>query len=182
MRPDVYWMNLPMAGRLAIMARPRTGDWLDDEVSGWRAQGIDVVISLLEQEEISELGLQREASLCREQGIEFFSFPIPDRGVPDSLRDAVTLAQTVSKKIKEGSAVAVHCRAGIGRSSLVAACALVCSGLDPAAAFEVIGKARSVSVPDTDEQRDWVTAFRESAIAAGLASAMQPLLKAGKVK
>jgi hypothetical protein len=89
MRPQVYWINLPMAGRLGIMARPRAGDWLDDEISGWRAQSIDIIISLLEQEEVSELGLQREAGLCREQGMEFLSFPIPDRGVPESLHDAL---------------------------------------------------------------------------------------------
>jgi Cyclin-dependent kinase inhibitor 3 (CDKN3) len=166
MRPQVYWINLPMAGRLAIMGRPRAGDWLDDEISGWRAQGIDIVISLLEQEEVSELGLQREAGLCRDQGMEFLSFPIPDRGVPQSLRDAVALARAVSTKIGEGSAIAVHCRAGIGRSSLIAACALVCSGSDPAAAFEVIGKARGVSIPDTEGQRDWVTAFRDLVTAA----------------
>jgi protein-tyrosine phosphatase len=166
MRPQVYWINLPMAGRLAIMARPRAGDWLDDEISGWRTQGIDIVISLLEQEEVTELGLHREAGLCREQGMEFVSFPIPDRGVPESLRDAMALAQAVSTKIGEGRAVAVHCRAGIGRSSLIAACALVCSGADPAEAFEAIGRARGVRVPDTEGQRAWATAFRDSAIAS----------------
>jgi hypothetical protein len=166
MRPQVYWINLPTPGRLAIMARPRAGDWLDDEISEWRALGIDSVISLLEQEEVNELGLQREADLCREQGMEFLSFPIPDRDVPESLRDALVLAQTVSKKISEGKAVAVHCRAGIGRSSLIAACTLACLGLDPVAAFELIAKARGVSVPDTEAQRDWVTALRDSAIAA----------------
>jgi protein-tyrosine phosphatase len=142
MRPQVYWIDLPMAGRLAIMARPRAGDWLDDEISGWRAQGIDTVVSLLEQEEVSELGLHREAGLCREQSMEFFSFPIADRGVPESLCDAMSLAQALSTKIGQGRTVAVHCRAGIGRSSLIAACALVCSGADPAEAFEVIGRAR----------------------------------------
>jgi protein-tyrosine phosphatase len=166
MRPQVYWINLPIAGRLAIMARPRAGDWLEDEISGWRAQGIDIVISLLEQEEISDLGLQGEARLCREHGMEFLSFPVPDRGVPQSMHDAVALAQALSTKIGEGEAVAVHCRAGIGRSSLIAACALVYSGYDAAAAFEMIGRARGVSVPDTDAQRNWVTAFRDLAIAA----------------
>jgi protein-tyrosine phosphatase len=175
MRPQVYWINLPTPGRLAIMARPRAGDWLDDEISEWRALGIDSVISLLDQDEVSELGLQREADLCREQGMEFLSFPIPDRGVPESLRDAVVLAQTMSKKIGEGKAVAVHCRAGIGRSSLIAACTLVCSGSDPAAAFELIAKARGVSVPDTEAQRDWVTAFRDSTIAAQSISHPAPI-------
>ncbi|MES2193459.1 MAG: protein-tyrosine phosphatase family protein [Pseudomonadota bacterium] len=166
MRPQIHWIDLPMAGRLAIMARPRAGDWLEDEISGWRAQGIDVVISLLEREEVRDLELQREADLCHEQGMEFLSFPIPDRGVPVSLRDTVILARTVSARIGGGRAVAVHCRAGIGRSALIAACALVCSGADPAVAFEAIGRARGVRVPDTETQIDWVSAFRDSAIAA----------------
>ena len=98
--------------------------------------------------------------------MEFLSFPIPDRGVPASLNDAVTLAQTISARIGEGRAVAVHSRAGIGRSSLIAACALVCSGADPAAAFEAIGEARGVNVPDTEGQIDWVTTFRDTTVAA----------------
>jgi protein-tyrosine phosphatase len=165
MRAQVYWIDRPMAGRLAIMARPRADDWLEDEISGWRTEGVDVVLSLLEQEEVRELGLQREAGLCREQGMEFLSFPIPDRGVPESLREAVTLARALAGEIDRGKAVAIHCRAGIGRSSLVAACALVCLGVDPAVAFEAIGEARGVSVPDTAGQRDWVTTFRDSAVA-----------------
>jgi hypothetical protein len=165
MRARVHWIDRPLAGRLAIMARPRAGDWLEDEISGWRTEGVDVVLSLLEQEEVNELGLQQEAGLCREQGMEFLSFPIPDRGVPESLREAVALARALAREIDRGKAVAIHCRAGIGRSSLVAACALVCLGVDPAAAFEAIGEARGVSVPDTVGQRDWVTTFRDSAVA-----------------
>ena len=131
-------------------------------IAGWREEGIDIVVSLLEPEEVIELGLPGEADLCREQGIEFISFPIPDRGVPAALRETVALAQTVAMKVGEGKAVAVHCRAGIGRSSLIAACALVCSGLDWEAALDMIGKARGVTVPDTEAQRDWVRAFRDA--------------------
>jgi hypothetical protein len=166
MRPQVHWIDLPTAGRLAIMARPRAGDWLDDEISGWRAEGIDIVVSLLESEEVSELGLGREADLCRQQGMEFISFPIPDRAVPAELCETVALARAVATRIGEGEAVAVHCRAGIGRSSLIAACALVCFGLDPDAAFAMISKARGVGVPDTEGQRDWVTAFRDASAVA----------------
>jgi protein-tyrosine phosphatase len=166
MRPQVNWIVVPIAGRLAIMARPRAGDWIDDEISAWRAEGIDLVVSLLEQEEIGELSICREADLCREQGMEFISFPIPDRGVPAALREAMALSQAMATKIREGKAVAVHCRAGIGRSSLIAACVLVCLGFDADAAFEMIGEARGVRVPDTAEQRDWVTTFQD-AVAIG---------------
>jgi protein-tyrosine phosphatase len=53
----------------------------------------------------------------------------------------------------------VHCRQGIGRSSLVAACVLVISGESPQSAFEHIERARGRSVPDTAEQKEWVTSF-----------------------
>jgi protein-tyrosine phosphatase len=159
MAPQIYWINLPLTGRLAIMARPRAGDWLDDEISGWRAEGIDVVVSLLEREEVSELGLQREADLCRAQGMEFISFSIPDRGVASSLKEAASLIRGIETRINEGNSVAVQCRAGIGRSSLIAACALGRLGTEATAAFEAITKARGIIVPDTEEQRDWVSAF-----------------------
>src|SRR5260221_8734777 len=61
MRPDVFWIHAPLIGRLAIMPRPRAGEWLDDEIIGWQMEGIDTVVSLLELAEISELGLEREA-------------------------------------------------------------------------------------------------------------------------
>ena len=155
----IHWIDASIGSRLAIMARPRAGDWLDDEIAGWKAEGVDVVVSLLEVEEVAELGLQREAELCRATGIRFVSFPIPDRGVPESQREAAELAESVAAEVAAGRSVAIHCRAGIGRSSVIAACALIHAGLGADAAFAAIARARGLSVPDTDEQRDWVALF-----------------------
>jgi len=141
------------------MARPRAGDWLDEEIVNWKEAGIEVVVSLLEVEEVYDLGLQREADLCRSIGIEFISFPIPDRGVPESERKAVELAADIFARISSGLGVAIHCRAGIGRSSVLAACALVSGGMNADKAFSLIAQARGVGVPDTDQQRDWVRGF-----------------------
>ncbi len=80
MRSRIHWIGLSAPGRLAIMARPRAGDWLDDEVAAWRDEGIDIVVSLLEPEEVAELGLLSEADLCRGRGMDFVAFPISDRG------------------------------------------------------------------------------------------------------
>ena len=46
------------------MARPRADDWLDVDIAAWKAGGLEVIVSLLEPEEISDLGLQREGALC----------------------------------------------------------------------------------------------------------------------
>ena len=88
MGTDIRWIEGTAAGRLAIMARPRAGDWLRDEIAGWVTDRIDTVVNLLEPDEVKELELEDEAAICRECGIELISFPIPDRGVPASMREA----------------------------------------------------------------------------------------------
>lgn len=141
------------------MPRPRAGDWLEDEVAAWRNEGINAVVCLLETDEIDELGLRGEADLCRKAGITFVSFPIRDRGVPGSVPDTARLARSIVDRLHEGKAEAIHCRAGIGRSALIAACTLVLCGLDPDIALSRIADVRGVAVPDTDEQRQWVRDF-----------------------
>jgi protein-tyrosine phosphatase len=163
----MYWIDTPLGGRLAIMARPRAGDWLRDEISRWRAASVDVVVSLLEQHEALELDLGEEASLCRQAGIDFISFPVPDRGAPASLARTAELARGLLERASGGESVAIHCRAGIGRSALIAACVLVCAGVDAGDALDAIAAARAVKVPDTDEQIRWLRDFA-GAVAAGL--------------
>jgi len=105
------------------------------------------------------LGCKREGDLCKAGGIEFRSFPIRDRGVPESRQGVFQIASAIARSVIAGDSVAVHCRAGIGRSSLVAACALICLGIEPGDALAMIERARGLCVPDTDEQRDWILAF-----------------------
>jgi protein-tyrosine phosphatase len=155
----LHWIEFPAPGRIAITARPRADDWLEAEVAEWKASGLHVVVSLLEREEVSELGVQREAELCKANEIEFVSFPIPDRSVPESLHDASKVASSIARGIADGRSIAIHCRAGIGRSSVIAACALICAGIDASDALTLIKDARGLNVPDTEEQREWVIAF-----------------------
>jgi hypothetical protein len=96
MRPSVHWLNFPEKWRLAIMPRPRAGDWLADEVAGWKAEGIDLVVSLLEPHEVAELELRLQPKLCRAADIAFVSFPIADRGVPESVRETNRLVREIS--------------------------------------------------------------------------------------
>ena len=68
MRADIYWIDDLPRGRLAIVGRPRVGDWLADEISGWTAVGLSDVVSLLENDEVRELGLEQEATLSTKAG------------------------------------------------------------------------------------------------------------------
>ena len=122
MLPQIYQLKEFKEGYLAIMGRPRGWDWLEDEIVGLRQLGIGLVVSLLEADEESELGLIKEREICEKQGIQFISFPIKDRGVPSSLEDTAQLTDYLRKQLATGKKVVIHCRAGIGRSALVAAC------------------------------------------------------------
>jgi protein-tyrosine phosphatase len=153
--------------QLAIVPRPRGGDWLQDDLRSLKAAGIDVLVSLLTQAEADELGLSSEAQDCKEVGIRFLTFPIEDRSVPNSATAFSKFTEQVDSEARKHCAIGIHCRAGIGRSSLFAACLLAQHGYEPTAAFEVIAQARGRAVPDTDEQRRWVEQWIESSSPAG---------------
>ena|SRR5216683_7676999 len=158
-RPAIYWVREIPETNFALMPRPRGGEWLAEEILGWHAEGIRTVVSLLERDEAVELGLGDEESLCSAAGLGFISFPIPDRGVPGARADFAELVNMLAERLRTGDSVAVHCRAGIGRSGLVSACVLGVLGVAPEPAFAMLSRARGVAVPDTDEQAAWVREF-----------------------
>jgi len=162
MRKDLYWIDGPWHGKLAMAARPRGGDWLSDDIAGWKRAGVDAVLSLLTPDEEQNLNLQEEAGEAGKQGMEFSSFPIPDRQIPSSEAKWAEVLEEVTRTLSEGKNVVVHCRQGIGRSGLVAACLLVRRGMSPGAAVEIASAARGISVPETSEQRDWIDHYAVS--------------------
>jgi protein-tyrosine phosphatase len=170
MTPALYPVPSPSRGRLVITARPRGGDWLEDEVRGWRRAGVDVAVSLLTPDEIEEMGLADEQQECEKQGIRFVSLPVPDRGVP-SLVAAGAVAEMLATQLGGGASVAVHCRQGIGRSAVLAAAVMAALGVEPEAALRQIAEARGRPVPETPEQREWVLRFART---AGLNPAARP--------
>lgn len=138
------------------MAKPVSGEWIADEFRGIANLGVMRLVCLMETEEMREVGLAREPDLCRENGIDYVHFPIRDRGLPASLEKTAVLIKDLHAQIKSGKNTAIHCRAGIGRSGLIAACVLAAEGHTPAEAFQIVSRARKVDVPDTAEQRDWL--------------------------
>jgi protein-tyrosine phosphatase len=159
LQPDVYWLRELEGVRLALMPRPRSGEWLADEIAGWNRSGVQAVVSLLDSHEVKELGLADEQSLCHGVNLQFVSFPIPDRGVPSNSVEFAKLVTALEHRLRSGESVAVHCRAGIGRSGLLGACVLSAFGVDPDSAFGMLSRARGVTVPDTDAQVAWVRQF-----------------------
>lgn len=159
MYTELHWVEGPWPGRLAVSARPRGGDWLDDELASWRHAGIDEVVSLLMPDEVQNLDLESEAARSWESGMEFHSFPIIDRSIPASRTDALRFIDTLDAELAAGKNISIHCRQGIGRASLIATSLLVARGMNPDDAFERVGRSRGIEVPETAEQRAWVEAL-----------------------
>jgi len=153
-----YWIE---AGewRLAILPRPHGNDWLPDDIAAAHRAGVDVIVSALTLAEAQELGLAEEQECCARSGIEYLSFPIEDRSLPASANDLADFLDGLHAKLQHGKSVAIHCRAGIGRSSMACACLLSKQGISIDSAFQKIQAARGCNVPDTPEQHQWAEAF-----------------------
>ena len=162
MTPDIYNVELIGSGSLSVMAKPVSGEWIEDEFFGIAKWGIDRIISLLEHHESIELGLEAEKELSEKNGMEYLSYPIPDRGLPTSVNDYLSFTKRLYHETAGGLNTVIHCRAGIGRTGLVAAGVLLHCGFEPEEAFAHISKKRGVSVPDTEEQVNWVIKSYES--------------------
>ncbi len=159
---ELHWIQDVAPLRLAFSPRPRGGEWLAEEVAHWRAAGVDTVVSLVEGAEERELQLEQEPVFCRTYGIEFVSFPIKDRAVPSSPDAVASLVDWIVSDLRRGLGVLVHCRMGIGRSGVVAACVLHALGHKYDVLFPILSRARGYPVPDTPAQADWVRRYTKS--------------------
>ncbi len=140
MKPQLFEIPGRWKGKLYIVARPRGGDWLDDELASLHGAGVDVLVSLLEPQEAGQLGLGSEEEAAVRAGLEFFSLPVKDRGVPYSRSEFAAAVSRLEADLESGRAVAI----------------LVESGVCVEEAVELVSKVRGVAVPETAEQLEWL--------------------------
>ena len=155
-----YWIETGISAKLAIMPKPNGGKHLENEIRNLKREGADVVVSLLTPGEEFDLGLEHERAACDGHGIKFRSFPIPDRDIPESAEAFLKFIDTLHYDLLQERSIVAHCRAGIGRSSLLLAALLRREGLSTDDAFRRITQARRMLVPDTPEQLHWVENLR----------------------
>lgn len=117
---------------------------------------VALVVSLLSPEEISIHGLKNQEETYRKVGLDYLNFPITDFSTPTDKDSFVSLVQELSTKIEAGKNIVIHCKAGVGRSSLLAGAILIYFGYDVKKVFEYIAKYRGVKVPDKQSQVKWL--------------------------
>ncbi len=94
------------------------------------------MFSRLTHQEEHDLNLANEQAEVTAHGMTFLSFPIPDREVPDSESRLARALEELEEELSRGRNVALHCRQGIGRAGLVAACLFLTKGIAPEAAVQ----------------------------------------------
>jgi len=138
------------------MPHPRGGDWLEEEIIALKQAGVEVLVSLLTPQEEAYFRLQEEESYAVQHGMKFISFPIIDMTVPDSQNATLDLVDKINSALKDDKGVAIHCRAGIGRSGMITAAVLLGQGKKVEFSFETVSQARGIPVPETLQQAQWV--------------------------
>jgi protein-tyrosine phosphatase len=87
-------------------------------------------------------------------GMEILHFPIPDLTSP-SHGQVSQMIDEVEKRLRKGQKIAVHCNAGVGRTSVVLSCAVKrIAKKDGDAAVEYVRKFLHINV--TAEQKRFV--------------------------
>ncbi|MDJ0657810.1 MAG: cyclin-dependent kinase inhibitor 3 family protein [Xanthomonadales bacterium] len=137
--------------------------------SGWRSRDLArdletianwqtaALVTLVEKHELELLGVPELGRQTEAAGIRWMHFPIPDMSIPDaSFEDQWPEAsEFLRKQLNEGRNIVVHCRAGLGRTGLVAARLLIELGEKPLSALIRVREARPGAV-QTRQQEEYV--------------------------
>lgn len=135
----------------------RSGPWnrdLDADLLRLRDHhGVRCLVCLLEDHELHELRIPDLAERCEFYGIEPLRFAIPDGGVPDSRPSHAFLIERILENARNGKSVAVHCRAGLGRTGTVLACCLVALGVAANEAIAAVRRVRPGAVENSCQEQ-----------------------------
>ena len=156
MKSVLYSIESIGSGFLATMAKPVYSKDMGDEFAGIAKTGIKQIVSLLEDHEANEVGLNDEHLLTKQHGMHFVSYPIRDRSLPESIDIFSKFTKDLYHQIAGGRSTVIHCWAGIGRTGIVTAGVLLHCGFSTKEAFDHISLQRGLQVPDTLEQYNWL--------------------------
>jgi ADP-ribosylglycohydrolase/protein-tyrosine phosphatase len=156
----------PLHGRIGLTIAPgkkdSAGRWnrdLDQALKRLR-ETVDtkLLVSLVEDHELILLGIEDLRSQALAAGIRVVRHPIRDAGIPKDMDAIVRLVRVVLAAAEAGDNTVIHCRGGLGRSGLLAACCLAAQGHAARSAILTVRAARTGAV-ETREQERFVSAF-----------------------
>jgi atypical dual specificity phosphatase len=137
------------AGRLAGTPRPGIVAELEHDLDALRRVGVTVLISLTR--------LPVDGAALARYGIRNVWSPIRDMAAP-GVRQAIGLCREIEQSLARGEVIAVHCRAGLGRTGTLLAAYLIWEGKD---ALDALESARRINPQwvQSSEQVEFLEAF-----------------------
>jgi len=162
----VDWVESPHVrpGRLGMTICPGRGDRdrnLEADLAQLQTEGVDRLLCLSTEAELDWAGVPDLGSRAVALGLNYRWLPIPDQGTC-SLREADDLVGWCRGGVERGESVVVTCMGGLGRSGMIAACALVDAGASPTAAIGAVRAARGPRAVETSGQEELVSRFAAS--------------------
>ena len=159
----VDWVDSPRIGpgRLGMTICPGRQDRdrnLETDLARLRADGVDRLLCLSTEAELDWAGVSELGSRAEAFGLNYRWLPVPDQGTC-SLDEAVDLVAWCRDGLTRGESVVLTCMGGLGRSGMIAACALVDVGVAPAAAIASVRAARGPRALETSGQEELVSEF-----------------------
>ena len=112
---DVFWIKGNPPAPLAIVLKPRGGDWLEDDLLRMKRDCVETLVSLLEKDEADLLALGDEGPVAEKIGLRFLSYPIPDVHTPPNTAAFREFVAGLADRLRAGEHIGVHCRGSIGR-------------------------------------------------------------------
>jgi len=122
--------------------------------------GLRVLVSLMEDHELTQFRIAALPGRCAAAGVELWRHPIVDVRAPPSLAPTQALVARAIDRLRLGDTVVVHCLGGLGRTGTIVACVLVALGSTTAAALAACRKVRPGAV-EVREQEDFVARFEQ---------------------
>ena len=86
---------------------------------------IDVLVSVIEMFELTDLGIADLRDRCAAAGVEWLSYEVVDGSVPKNPSEYALFVGEIVRRLNEGKRVVIHCKGGLGRTGFTAACTIV---------------------------------------------------------
>jgi len=91
---------------------------------------VEVVVCLLSNAELRAIGVSRSyGDEVRGAGLQFLQLGIVEMFAPETMEPAEALIREVVALAGAGKKCVIHCRGGVGRAGMLAACCLMQMGL-----------------------------------------------------
>lgn len=129
------------------------------DMSALAQDGAHVIAPLIEDFEYDLLGMEGYQEAADQNRLIVAPYGIPDRQTPHDPQDFAAFIDELMMHLLSGRSVVVHCRGGLGRAGLTAACLLVQAGMPPAEAIVLVRATRSPNAIETREQEEFIHAF-----------------------